>query len=192
MSAGLTPVFPRRRRDLKTHTTMGKVDTPAVRMFWRLARAAHADDRLLQAFCNFGPRDDHRTAAVGDDAAVEAMQRVGDQRRVHDFFHRHDIAQQRMRVVLGVMRGCDLDPGQLFGRRAEFVHVAHRHHGVHVGDRRKIRLLELRVRHAGRNDARRGAGRHAFQERGLPASVISATLHLPMAIACAACDDAGR
>src|SRR6185437_17099683 len=75
---------------------------------------------------------DHRAAAVGDHAAVHAVQRIGDHRRIDDLLDGDDIAQHRMLVPLRVVRGGDLDPGQLLGGGAILVHMAHRAHAVGV------------------------------------------------------------
>ena len=77
------------------------------------------------------------------------MQRVRHHRRVDHLLYGDDVAQHRVRVVLRVVRGRDLDPGELLARRAELVHVAHRHHGVHVDRRRAVRLLERALGRAG-------------------------------------------
>ena len=71
-----------------------------------------------------------------------------------------------MRIVLRVMRGRDLDPGELLGGRSELVHVPHRAVGVHVHDGRTVRELERIVgRRRAAAAARHGAGRHALGAR---------------------------
>src|SRR3954447_22418998 len=46
----------------------------AARALHRLAVANQSDQRLLQTFCDLGRRHDQRATAVGDDAAIHAMQ----------------------------------------------------------------------------------------------------------------------
>ena len=70
-----------------------------------------------------GIRDDQRAAAIGDHAAIEAMQRRGNDGGIDHVLHRHHIAQHGVGIVLGVMRRRNLDPGKLFRRGAVFVHV---------------------------------------------------------------------
>ncbi len=52
-----------------------------------------------------------------------------------------------MRVVLGVVRGRHLDPGELFAGGAILVHVAHRAHRVFVEDLRPQGMLVLHIGH---------------------------------------------
>ena len=93
--------------------------------------------------CDLGPDDDERTAAVGDDAAVEAVERVGDDRRREHLLDRHRVAEEGVGVVLRVQRGGDLDLGQLGARRAELVHVPSRGQRVLGGDGRSPQQLEV-------------------------------------------------
>ena len=60
-------------------------------------------DQVHQAFRDLRAGDNDRPAAVADDATIEPMQRVGDDRRVDDIFDGDDVAQHRMRIVLRVM-----------------------------------------------------------------------------------------
>ena len=69
------------------------------------------------------------------------MQRVGHHRGIHHVLDRHDLAQQRVRIVLGMVRGRHLDPGQLLAGGAVFKHVAHGRHAVHVDHRHAIGML---------------------------------------------------
>ena len=144
---------------------VGEVDVAGHLVLGRFAGADDLHLRALQALGDLGPRDDERAAAVADDAAVEPMQRVGDHRRVDDVLDGDDVAQHGVRVVLGVMRGGDLDPGELLAGRAELVHVAHGAHGVHVGGGRPVGKLELQVGLVRIAGARRGAGGHALAAR---------------------------
>ena len=97
-----------------------------------------------------GPHHQEGPPAVGDHAAVEAMQRIGDHRRADHVLDGDDLAQQRVRVVLRVMRGGDLDPRQLLARGAELVHVAHRHHAITVDRGKGVRRVPRRFRRHGR------------------------------------------
>ena len=163
---------------------VGQVDAPAGCALHRLARAAHADERPRRLAGDLRGDDDERAAAVADDAAVEPVQRVGDQRRGEHVLHRDDLAQHRVRVVLRVVRRRDLDPRQLLGGRAELVHVAASppsRRCSHRAARTAARTAPPADRSGPRGD--RPAGRRV---RGRPASVTSATLHFPAAIACAA------
>ena len=61
------------------------------------------------------------------------------------------------RVVLGVMRGGDFDPGELLGGGAVFVHVALGRHGVLVERDRVVRQFKGHVRRVGAEVTRHGA-----------------------------------
>ncbi len=150
----------------------------AARALHRLAMSDQPHQRLLQALCNFRRGDDQRAAAIGDDAAIHPVQRIRNHRRVQHVLDGDDVLQHRVRIVLRVMGGRDLDPGQLFACRAVVVHVAHGTHAVDVMCGGPIGRLEIGLG-AG---ARGGIG----PVRGLPASVISAIEHLPAAMASAA------
>ena len=104
----------------------------AARALHRLAMADQAHQRSLQAFGDLRRGDDHRATAVGDDAAIHPVQGIGDHRRVQHVLDRDDLLQHRVRIVLRVMRGGDLDPGQLLAGGAVVVHVAHGTHAVDV------------------------------------------------------------
>ena len=93
------------------------------------------------------------------------MQRIGHHRRVDHVLDGDDLAQHGVRIVLGVMGGGDLDPGELLAGGAELVHVAHGAHGIHVRRGRRIGELELQIRLVRIAGARRGTGRHAFAAR---------------------------
>ena len=136
---------------------IGQVDVAAHLPLHALPRAHHLHQRPLQAAGDLRRDDDQRAAAVRDHAAVQPVQRRGDQRRSHHLLHRHHVPQHGVLVVLGVVGGGDLHPGELLGGRAELVHVPRRDHriGIHRGDAE--REFPLRVRRIGAADARRGA-----------------------------------
>ena len=60
------------------------------------------------------------------------MQGIRDHRRVQHVLHGDDVLEHRMRIVLRVMRGGDLDPGELLAGRAKVVHVAHGTHAIGI------------------------------------------------------------
>ena len=93
------------------------------------------------------------------------MQRVGDHWRIDHLLDRDDVAQHRMRVVLRMVRGGHLDPGQLLTGGAVLMHVPHCRHRVHVGRGRRIGKFEAGFRHRHGRGARRRAGRHALGSR---------------------------
>ncbi len=89
-----------------------------------------------------------RPAAVGDDAAVELVQRVGDHAGPDDVLDGQVVPVAGQRVELGVLPDADGDLGQLLGGRAELVHVALGDHGVGADQGVAERRLELgRPRH---------------------------------------------
>ena len=96
---------------------------PTCLAFERFAGADEPDHRPRERLRNLGARDDHGPAAVAHHAAIQAVQRIGNHRRGQYVVDGDPVAQHRVRVVLRVVRGGHLDPGDLFGRRAEFVHV---------------------------------------------------------------------
>ena len=104
----------------------------AARPLQRLAVPDHPHQRLLQAVGNRLRGDDQRAAAIGDDAAIHPVQRIGDHRRVQHVLDGDDLLQHRVRIVLRVMGGRDLDPGQLLAGGAELMHVAHGAHAVNI------------------------------------------------------------
>ena len=57
-----------------------------------------------------------------------------------------------MRIVLGVVRGGHLDPGELFGSGAEFIHVALGCQGIHVHRHQTVGPFVGRVRYIGDGD----------------------------------------
>ena len=64
----------------------------AARSLHRLAVPDHAHQRLLQAARDRLRRDDQRAAAIGDDAAIHPVQRIGNHRRVEHVLDRDDVA----------------------------------------------------------------------------------------------------
>lgn len=80
--------------------------------------------------------------AVGDDAAVEAMQRIADHWRVDYLFDGHRLGQQRVRVVLRVNRRGHLDLGELLARGAKLIHVSPSGKRVQAVNRRSERRFE--------------------------------------------------
>ena len=144
---------------------IGQIDVATRLVLWRFADADDLHQRPLQALGDLRLGDDERAAAVADDAAIQPVQGGGDHRRAHHVLHRHHVLQHGVRVVLRVMRGGDLDPGELLAGGAVFMHVAHRAHRVHVGGGGAVRVFELHLRLSGAAGARRGAGGHALAAR---------------------------
>jgi len=106
---------------------------------------------------------DQRAAAVGDDAAIHPVQRIGNHRRVEHVLDGDDLAQHRVLVVLRVMGCRDLDPGQLLAGGAELMHVAHSAHAVNVVRGGVVGGLEIDL---GAGRARRhGAGARFSSQR---------------------------
>ncbi len=120
----------------------------------------------LQAARDLRPRDDQRAAAVADHAAVEPVQRIGDDRRIQHVLHRDQLAQHRVWVVLRMVRRGHLDPRQLLGGGAELVHVAHRDHAVAVDGGDAVRALPRRLGRAGARARRGAAGAFAARPAG--------------------------
>ena len=176
------------RRAATARARVGQIDLAAHLVSWRprRRRCSLTLGRLSLAAIS-GATTIDGAAAVGDDAAVEPMQRIGDHRRVHHLLDRDHVAQHRVRVVLRVVRGRDLDPGELLATSCRT---------RACGAWRTSRTCSRR---SGRRETRtarpasacrrgvRGAVPVAMPSaRGRPARVISATLHLPAAIASAA------
>ena len=84
--------------------------------------------------------------------------------------------QHRVRIMLRVVRRRDLDPGELLAGGAVLMHVAHGAERVDIGCGQPVGEFEVRFRLV--RVAHAAAGGDA-RLRGFPASVISATLHLP-------------
>ena len=77
-------------------------------------------------------------------------------------FDGDDVPQHRVRVVLRVMGGRDLDPGELLAGGAVLVHVAHGAHAVGVVGGGAVGGLEIELG-AGRARRRRAGARLAGQ-----------------------------
>src|SRR6516165_10433636 len=123
-SDGVTPASAKAAGPDQTAAVYVRSTLPPI---WCLtASPAPSDERTLEALRHLWLRHHNGAAAVGDDAAIEAMQRIGDVGRGHDLLYCHDLAQERVGIVLGVLRGRHLDPGELGARRAVLMHVAHR------------------------------------------------------------------
>ena len=165
MSAGLTPASAKAAGPDQHGAAVRQIDLPAHLVLDRLARAQDPHARPLEAPGDLGLHHHDGAAAVADDAAVEPVQRIGDHRRVDHVLDRDHLAQHGVRVVLGVVRGGHLDPGELRAGRAELVHVPHGGHGVLVHHRRPERELERHVRHAHAVVARGRARGHALGAR---------------------------
>ena len=133
-----------------------------------LHRFASSDDlhqRPVQPLGDLRPHHDDRAAAIADDAAIKPVQRIGNQRRIEHILDGDDVRQHGVRIVLGMMRRGDLDPGKLRGCGAVIVHVPHGAHGVAVGRGDGIGYLPAGLRLVRIARAWRGAGSHAFATR---------------------------
>ena len=96
----------------------------------RLAGAEHPDGLLLAVPRALGADDDDRAAGIGDEAAVEEVERVGDPARGEHVVDGDRVAHHRLRVEGRPLAGGDGDLGELLVRGAVLVHVAHAGHGV--------------------------------------------------------------
>ena len=130
----------------------------------RLAAAEDAHRRFREVARPVGTGDADGAAAVGDDAAVEEMQRRRDDARRQHVGARDRIAVLRMRVAAGMAPHGHGDLRQLLGRRPELVNVALRRERVRVEHGRPERHLELVGRIAGGEAA--GADGEALRRRG--------------------------
>src|SRR6266702_5366732 len=135
----------------------------AARALHRLAMADQPHQRLLQALGNLGRRYDQRAAAIGDDAAVEPMQGIRDHRGIDHILDGDDVLEHRVRIVLRVMRGRDLDPGELLAGGAIVVHVTHGAHAIGIVGGRTIGCLEVGL--GARRTRRRRAGARLAGQR---------------------------
>ena len=102
----------------------------------RLAIAPDRDGFGLEVPGAFGGGHDDGTRAVGDKAAIEQMQRLGDHRAGQDVIDGQRIAPRRGGVQLRPFPGGDGDLGQVLGGGAVFVHVALRRHRIAAHRRR--------------------------------------------------------
>ncbi|MNL05488.1 hypothetical protein D3C87_1260890 [compost metagenome] len=94
-----------------------------------------------------GGGDDEGAACIGDQAAVQHAQRIGDRLSVQHLLQRERLLHVRVGMQQGVGAGVDRHVRHLFARRAVHVHVALGDHGVVPGDRAAVRLLEVRMSH---------------------------------------------
>ena len=104
-------------------------------------RAAHVDGPVRQLAGAVLGREDDAAAAVGDHAAVELVQRVGDELRAEHVVDRDRVAVHRVRVAARVLAGLHRDRRELLGRRAVLVHVPLRGHRVRADEREPGREL---------------------------------------------------
>ena len=149
----------------------GQVDAPVVGVTDRLRLSEDRDARTFEVAGHLGAHDDDCGATVGDDAAVEAVQRRADHGGLEHFVHRDRGAQERVGVVLRMERRRHLHLGQLGTGRAELEHVPLGRQRV-PGDRRHAPGgLECRLR-AIPHDRARGA---CPPLRARPAIVTRAT-----------------
>ena len=165
MSAGVAPASAKAIGPDRAAPDVVISKVPAAEMLYRLAGADDLDQRPLELFGDLRPNDDDRAAAVADHAAIEPMQRGSDHRRVHHVLDGHHLGQHGMRIVLRVMGGGDLDPGELLAGGAVLVHVAHRAHGVGVRRGDGVGPLPAALGLVRVARPRRGAGGHALAAR---------------------------
>ena len=110
----------------------------------RARRPQHIDRRLREVTRSLFGGHDERATTVGDHAAVELVQRIGDQPRVDHVVDGDRVAVARQRVEGRVLAHTDRDLGELLGRGTELVHVTARRHGVAADERYAVRGHELR------------------------------------------------
>ena len=128
-------------------------DVAAVLGVLRGLAAAEDPDRLFLAVArDVGRRDHHRAAAIGDHAALEQVQRVGDHARAHHVRDRglanlEELERSHRRDRFGVShrvitrrRG---DLRELLARGAVLMHVAVRDHRVIRDQRHAAEALEI-------------------------------------------------
>ena len=101
----------------------------------RLAGAEDADGRLLEVAGALEGGDEDRAAAVAGRAAIEKMQGRRDHPRAEDVVDADRFALESLRVQGRVLAAGDGNGGELFGGRAELVHVALRQHGIDARER---------------------------------------------------------
>ena len=78
-----------------------EVDTSAVEMFDRLAVPEHRHRLTIEIASHIGMNQHNRTSAVGDDTAIEPVQRITHHRGVEDLFHRHRVREEGIRDCAG-------------------------------------------------------------------------------------------
>ncbi len=132
MSPGAQPASSKARGPDQTCAGIGQVEVAVVGVLRRLALSENFDPRSRDLPRNLGARDDHRAAAVGHHAAIQTVQRIAQHRRVEHLVDGDRLLEQRVRVVLRVLRGGHLHPRQLLTGRPELVHVPLRCERVHA------------------------------------------------------------
>ena len=140
-----------------------QIDIAGIQMLHRFTTAQVFDDGAAQGLCDLWGRHNNGAAAIRNNAAIKAMQRVRDQWRVHHILDRYNVTQHGVFVILGVGGGRDLDPSKLFRRGAKLMHVPHGGHGIHIDDGRAKRGFEANIWSIGVIDTRRCARGHAFR-----------------------------
>ena len=90
----------------------------------------HPDGLLLAVLRALGADDDDRAAGVGDEAAVEQVEGVGDPAGGEDVVDGDRVAHHRFGVERRPLARGDGDLGELLVGRAVLVHVAHAGHRV--------------------------------------------------------------
>jgi hypothetical protein len=97
----------------------------------------------LQVARALGGGDDEGAAGIGDQAAVQHAQRIGDGLRVQHLSQRDRLLHVRVGMQQRMGAGVDRDVRHLLARGAVHVHVALGDHGVVARDRAAVGLLEV-------------------------------------------------
>ncbi len=131
MSAGVTPASAKAAGPDHTPRRIGEVDLAAVLVLHaprrRRARLTSGRFRL------FAISGRVTTTAPPPSVMTQQSRRCSGSATIGELStssHGDDVAQHGVRIVLGVMGGGDLDPGELLAGGAELVHVAHGAHAV--------------------------------------------------------------
>ena len=95
-----------------------------------LRHPEHVPAGAVQVARALGRRHDDRDSAVGDEAAVEQMERLGDPARVVMILHRHRRFHLGPGRHLGPFSLAYSDDTKMILARAVEVHVASRRHGL--------------------------------------------------------------
>jgi hypothetical protein len=90
---------------------------------------------------------------------------IGDQWRVEYVLDRDHLRQHGVRIVLGVMGGGNFHPGELLGRGAVLIHMAHSAHRIAVDGSDGVGRFPRSFRLVRIARTRRGTGRHAIAAR---------------------------
>ena len=110
-----------------------------------LAAADHIDGLVGEVLGAFGGDEDQRAAAVRDQAALEQVERIGDQPRVEHVLHGDRIPVRRARIHPRPLALRHRHHRQLFVGHAVLLHVAQHADGEHRGGaHRAVGHLELR------------------------------------------------